>query len=171
MSDDPEVLTTTAAGLRIVRVSGEFDFDSAENLARALAPAPGDAPAGTVLDLSQVTFADSSFLHVLLRAAGEHRAAGTPLLLVRPSPPVARLLEVTDTTGSFTFVDSVTAAASAARAAPGGEHGEVRPVSGPPRRADGAGRREDDESEGGEHGGPRHRDEPCAPPHHRGGGA
>lgn len=168
MSDEPDVLVSTAAGVRIVRVGGEFDFDTAEALDRALTPAPGDAPAGTVLDLSQVAFADSSFLHVLLRAGERHRAAGVPLFAVQPSPAVVRLLEITDTARSFTFVASVTAAASAARAVPGGGGGW--PVPDPPRRADGAGRRADDGCGGGG-GGPRHRDEPCAPPHHRGGGA
>ncbi|WP_189530648.1 STAS domain-containing protein [Streptomyces roseolilacinus] len=124
MSDEPEVLTAVTAGVRIVRVSGEFDFDTAEELARALAPLPHDAPAGTVLDLSQVTFADSSFLHALLRAESQHRAAGVPLFLSQPNPSVLRLLEVTDTVRSFTLVDSVTAAASAARAMPADGHGE-----------------------------------------------
>ncbi|WP_349816473.1 STAS domain-containing protein [Streptomyces sp. MRC013] len=135
---------------------------------RALAPAPGDAPAGTVLDLSQVAFADSSFLHVLLRAGERRRAAGVPLFAVRPSPTVVRLPEITDTARSFTFVASVTAAASATRprAVPGGGW----PVPDPPRWADEAGRRADDGSGGGR-GGPRHRDEPCAPPRRRGGGA
>lgn len=124
MSDEPEVLTAVAAGVRIVRVSGEFDFDTAEEFARALTPLPHDAPAGTVLDLSQVTFADSSFLHVLLQAESQHRAAGIPLFLSQPNPSVVRLLEVTDTARSFTLVDSVSAAASAARAMPTDGHGD-----------------------------------------------
>ncbi|MCP9963519.1 STAS domain-containing protein [Streptomyces somaliensis] len=116
MSDETEVLVSTAAGVRIMRVGGEFDFGTAEDLDRALTPDPRGAAAGTVLDLSRVAFADSSFLHVLLRAEERHRAAGVPLLPTRPSPPVVRLLEITDSARSLTFLDSVTAAARAASA-------------------------------------------------------
>ncbi|MCP9946881.1 STAS domain-containing protein [Streptomyces somaliensis] len=167
MSDETEVLVSTAAGVRIMRVGGEFDFGTAEDLDRALTPDPRGAAAGTVLDLSRVAFADSSFLHVLLRAEERHRAAGVPLLPTRPSPPVVRLLEITDSARSLTFLDSVTAAARAASAGGGGG----RPVPTAPRRADEPGRRGEDGSEGEGQGGPRSRDEPCAPPHHRGGGA
>ncbi|MCQ0025526.1 STAS domain-containing protein [Streptomyces somaliensis DSM 40738] len=170
MSEETEVLVSTAAGVGIVRVGGGFDFGAAEDLDRALTPDPRGAAAGTVLDLSQVAFADSSFLHVLLRAEEGHRAAGVPLFPTRPSPPVVRLLKITDSARSLTLLDPVTAAAAAARSASAGGGGG-QPVPAAPRRADEPGRRGGDGSEGGGQGGPRSRDEPCAPPHHLGGGA
>ncbi|WP_228979437.1 STAS domain-containing protein [Streptomyces sp. DH12] len=118
MSQDPEVLTTVTGEVRVVRVGGEFDFDTAERLARAFDPVEGRATA-TVLDLSQVRFADSAFLHVLLQARARHREVGAPLVLAQPAACVVRLLQVTGTAGSFAVAGTVTAAVSAARGTPG----------------------------------------------------
>jgi anti-anti-sigma factor len=45
-----------------------------------------------VMDLSQVTFADSTLIKVLVRARGELTAAGGSLLLRNPSAQARRLL-------------------------------------------------------------------------------
>jgi anti-anti-sigma factor len=110
VSQDPEVLTTVTGEVRVVRVGGEFDFETAERLARAFDPVEGRATA---------TVADSAFLHVLLQARARHREAGAPLVLAQPAACVVRLLEVTGTAGSFAVADTVTAAVSAARGTPG----------------------------------------------------
>ncbi|WP_426361737.1 STAS domain-containing protein [Streptomyces sp. E-08] len=78
-------------------VSGELDVASATFLRTALLKAlEGCVEGGSVtLDLSQVTFCDSTGLNVLLRARrwalGEHRA----LTIRAASPQMSRLLELT----------------------------------------------------------------------------
>ncbi|MGW8065752.1 STAS domain-containing protein [Streptomyces ziwulingensis] len=116
MSEDQEVRTTLVDGVRVVSAGGEFDLDTIDALAQTLTHVPEDS-AGTVLDLADVAFADSAFLHLLLRAGHHHRTVGTPLVLARPSTAVARLLDVTDTARAFTLAPSVPAATAEIRAA------------------------------------------------------
>ena len=71
-----------------VKVSGEIDMSSATKLIDAVLKA---TPAS--LDLSGVTFIDSSGLHALIRL----RRARAELRIVALSPQVRRLLEITNT--------------------------------------------------------------------------
>ncbi|WP_369149132.1 STAS domain-containing protein [Streptomyces sp. R44] len=87
-------------GTARLQASGEFDVDSVECLRRALADAHRDGATRIRLDLASVTFGDSSFLHVLVRA---HSAFGT-LVLARPLPAhLRRLFDLTGTTKMFHF--------------------------------------------------------------------
>ncbi len=54
-----------------------------------------DGGARLVLDLSSVTFVDSMALAVLVSALKLARKEGGDLVLLRPTPPVRSLLEVT----------------------------------------------------------------------------
>ncbi|MEU5922061.1 STAS domain-containing protein, partial [Streptomyces sp. NPDC047141] len=56
-------------GTAILRASGEFDTDHVDCLTRALADARNDGATRIRLDLSGVTFGDSTFLNTLLRGA------------------------------------------------------------------------------------------------------
>lgn len=78
-----------------LRVSGELDMDGANELWLGLVSAiePG---AQLRLDLSGVTFMDSSALSAMLRASQERDIA-----IVDASPQVARLLELTRTGPRF----------------------------------------------------------------------
>jgi anti-anti-sigma factor len=116
MSEDQEVRTTLEGGIRVVSVSGEFDLETIDTLAHALARVP-EGSTGTVLDLAGVVFADSAFLHLLLQTRRDHGTVGTPLVLARPSTTVSRLLHVTDTADAFTVAPSVPAATAGIRAA------------------------------------------------------
>ncbi|MFQ6143131.1 STAS domain-containing protein [Streptomyces seoulensis] len=110
MNDEPEISETVLDGVRIVRVTGEFDSDGADDAARCFAvPAEGPAPA-TVVDLAEVSFADSSLLHTLLTARQRHEEAGVPFVLAAVSPLVRRLLELTDTARAFTQAPDLAAA-------------------------------------------------------------
>lgn len=110
VNDEAEISETVLDGVRIVRVTGEFDSDGADGAARCFAvPASGSARA-TVVDLAEVTFADSSLLHTLLTARLRHEEAGVPFVLAAVSPPVLRLLELTDTARVFTRAADLAAA-------------------------------------------------------------
>ncbi|WP_459754940.1 STAS domain-containing protein [Streptomyces sennicomposti] len=76
-------------GAWVVAARGSFDMQSVGPLANALDTAAGKC-SKVVLDASGVTFADSSFLNVLIQA---HQA--TTLRLVSPPRQLRRLCEIT----------------------------------------------------------------------------
>ncbi|MFE3743649.1 STAS domain-containing protein [Streptomyces sp. NPDC059134] len=78
----------------LVQVSGELDCDTGPDLFAALAPL---AHRCVDVDLSQVPFMDSTGLNLLLSQRRASRRAGGDLSLLRCSPPVRRVLDVTRT--------------------------------------------------------------------------
>jgi anti-sigma B factor antagonist len=80
----------------VVVVAGDVDLGTApdfeDELARAVEEHLGTA---LVIDLSAVTFIDSTGLNSLVRAFERQRLAGSALALVTDDPRVAMMLEVT----------------------------------------------------------------------------
>ena len=74
-----------------LRLEGDIDLAAADQLTEALGEATGSGI--TVVDVSDVTFLDSTGLHVLLSAANALNGQG-PLILRRPSPAVTRILDL-----------------------------------------------------------------------------
>ena len=99
-----------ADGLVVLALEGEFDLAAAPDMREQLERAHADAARGVVLDLAEVTFLDSSALRELLRADAALRTRGAQLLLVAVPAPVARLLELTRTTGMLTVAPTLAAA-------------------------------------------------------------
>lgn len=62
-------------------------------------------PRALILDLSEVTFMDSTGLGTLLRIANECPSRGIRLTVRSPTAQVIRLMQVTGTTGIFTIVE------------------------------------------------------------------
>ncbi|MFD7027874.1 STAS domain-containing protein [Streptomyces sp. NPDC059917] len=91
--------------VRVITCIGEFDQDTLEPFRRAVAQATADpAPRMIVLDISQITFADSSMLNEMLRL----RHTGRPLVLAGPLPQrLARLFELTAADQVFTITASL----------------------------------------------------------------
>lgn len=79
----------------VARVSGEIDMDDATDLREELTAALTASPSGLDVDLTAVTFCDSSGLHVLLDLNRLALDAGKSLVLTSLSRPVARLLSLT----------------------------------------------------------------------------
>lgn len=75
-------------------VVGEIDASTAPTLEKAFDDLP-DGNGRVVLDLSDVSFIDSSGLRVLIALARRADEEGRPVVLDRPSPAVARLLDIT----------------------------------------------------------------------------
>ncbi|MFD3872249.1 STAS domain-containing protein [Streptomyces sp. NPDC058623] len=98
-----------ADGVRVVVCVGEFDADTVRPLDVAAHEALDDpAVRRLVLDVSTVTFADSSVLYVLLRTCRSGR-----LVLAGPVPSrLERLFDMTGVASLFTVVDGVEAARS-----------------------------------------------------------
>ena len=72
-------------------LSGEVDAHTAPMLAAAMATLP---PGVVKVDMMGVSFMDSSGLRVLMEATTRAREAGGDLVVARPSPAVARLVEI-----------------------------------------------------------------------------
>jgi anti-anti-sigma factor len=97
VADNPPLqIEHTTTGRRVI---GEIDAHTADVLRAQLLP---DADGDDVrIDLSAVTFIDSSGLRVLLEAHRTLQQAGRRLVLVAPSRHVVRLFEVTGLTGAL----------------------------------------------------------------------
>ncbi|AUG75315.1 hypothetical protein CFP65_0343 [Kitasatospora sp. MMS16-BH015] len=97
-----------------VLARGELDWENADEFARRIRAACGRSPRLLTVDLSAVTFADSSVLHTLFEAHRQLAATGGRLLIAGPlHPSVQRLFEVSATIGHFHFAPPVEQAADA----------------------------------------------------------
>ncbi len=90
-----QITERTEAGARVVVLSGEADLDTVQPLRVVLQDAAAHADP-LVLDLSEVSFADSTMINVLLLAHGE---LGVRLRLASPSEFVRRLFALTGLEG------------------------------------------------------------------------
>ncbi|GGW09510.1 anti-sigma factor antagonist [Streptomyces capoamus] len=100
MSGDPDTsvdvrVRTTAPGRRLVTVTGHVDLHTAHRLADAVQPLVDGGHDMVLVDLSGVTFLDSTGLTCLITAHRTARSTGARLALVAPSPPVLRMLQIT----------------------------------------------------------------------------
>ncbi|MCU1504074.1 MAG: anti-sigma factor antagonist [Ilumatobacteraceae bacterium] len=86
-------------GVAIVYAAGEIDLDSAPRLSTVLAQVAMNST-HVAVDMSEVTFIDSSGLKVLIAAHDACAASGT-LTLTRPRRQACRLLELTGTLALF----------------------------------------------------------------------
>lgn len=80
----------------IIALAGEFDLAMAEPVQEVLTRAMGELPDRLIVDLSKLTFIDSSGLQVIVDAYTRCRD-GEPTLTIRPGPPnVQRVFELTN---------------------------------------------------------------------------
>ncbi|SCK11657.1 anti-anti-sigma factor [Streptomyces sp. WMMB 714] len=97
-------------GTELLTLSGDLDLDVVEEIVPVLEAALAAQSGGLVIDLSGVTFADSSALNMLLRTH-----ARTKLYLGGPLQPVVRrLFEITGIESVLNLHDSAAAALEAA---------------------------------------------------------
>jgi len=98
MSDTRMQLVEVAPGE--FKVSGEVDAHSAESFGTALTTV-GDQTTAVMVDMSDVTFMDSSGLRVLVEAQQRAESGGPSLVLRSPSRQITRLLDLTGLTENF----------------------------------------------------------------------
>jgi anti-sigma B factor antagonist len=89
----------------VVVLEGEFDLASVAAAEERIAAAERDDPAELVIDVSRVTFMDSSGLRVLLAAHQRAQENRRGFALVRGSESVDRLLKVTGLAGRMRLLD------------------------------------------------------------------
>ncbi|MEU8434467.1 STAS domain-containing protein [Streptomyces sp. NPDC029216] len=87
----------------VARLCGEIDLEDARGLREDLVTALRASRTGLDLDLSAVTFCDSSGLHLLLDLNRLATETGRTLVLTVLSRPVARLIQLTQTERVFTI--------------------------------------------------------------------
>jgi anti-sigma B factor antagonist len=96
-SEPLELSTRTGAGdVLVVAPSGELDLRSVDALADVLRDAH-DRGQPVELDLSALSFMDSTGLSLLIETAQDAKAHGWPLRIRDPSEPVAHVIEMTRT--------------------------------------------------------------------------
>ena len=104
---NPDLLRVTVEPLEdglLIRAVGEVDLSTADALRRELEAARVEADT-VLLDLSDVTFIDSTGLHLLLEASHSSAVTDWSFFVVRPSEQVRRLIELSGTADLFTLVD------------------------------------------------------------------
>jgi anti-anti-sigma factor len=88
--------TAVAAGETgpVVHLVGEADLTSAARLSALLTAQLSDGTRQLTIDMSGLRFADSALVRALVLTARALRERGGSLLLLRPQPQVARVLEL-----------------------------------------------------------------------------
>jgi anti-anti-sigma factor len=97
----------------LIVASGEIDIAATPRLSTVLAVAAARPGGRLVLDLSEVSFIDSTALGTILKAAAQLDESGTLLAVVVPEGPVRRLLEMTNLTQRFRLFGTRDAALAA----------------------------------------------------------
>ena len=94
-------------GSREIAVRGSLDVSNAAEMRTAIIDSILRRCQRLYLDLSRVTFLDSTGLRVLARANKLCRLEGVDLRLVRPSVAVRRVLDITLLTPVFNIVEHI----------------------------------------------------------------
>ena len=98
-----EVETVPSDGAADLRLVGELDLGTACHLREALRRAHDECTATLVVDLSALTFIDSTGLHELVVAQKRQRANGGEIVLQGPTPQTRRVLEIVGLDQLFTI--------------------------------------------------------------------
>ena len=91
--------------LHIVRLEGELDLATAEELERELLRVESTDALAIVLDLSTLEFIDSTGVRVLIQADARSRANSDRLALLRGPRAVQRVFELTGILDRLPFAD------------------------------------------------------------------
>jgi anti-sigma B factor antagonist len=108
-----ETKATRIGGAHAIAVIGELDLETAPQLSEQVELAVWSTVGAFVLDLSGVTFLDSSGLHALLRARAYLAREDRALVLVCPNGPARRVLDLASVLDTFVVYPSAEAAADA----------------------------------------------------------
>ncbi|HWD52036.1 MAG TPA: STAS domain-containing protein [Acidimicrobiales bacterium] len=102
-----EIAETRLDGVSVLTVTGEIDMATAPDLRERLVALEADRISAIVVDLTGVSFIDSTALGVLVGAYRRQEEAGGTLKLVVTEPRVRKVLEITDLTSVFPVFTSV----------------------------------------------------------------
>jgi len=97
-------------GIVVMEVEGEVDAEHAPNLKRALIKAKESVEKGLVMDLTKVSFIDSTGLGVLISLMRQMKEQGSELRLTGMQDEVRSIFEITRLYKVFSLSESVEAA-------------------------------------------------------------
>lgn len=100
-------------GVGVVRLTGEVDMYTAPQLKESMLGLIDGGAAKVVIDLSGVTFIDSTALGVLIGGVRRLHAAGGAMALVVATRPVGRVLSITGLDRVFAIHDTLEDAVAA----------------------------------------------------------
>ena len=96
--------TTVAGNTGTLNMSGRFDFNVQRDFKEAYDPLLKNSAVGNIdINLSAVTYLDSSALGMLLMLRERATAAGKTLKLSRPNASVSQILEIANFSKLFTI--------------------------------------------------------------------
>jgi anti-sigma B factor antagonist len=98
-----ELTVSERDGEAVVRAAGELDVNTAPELREQLARLVSEGTRQIVVDLTDVSFVDSTALSVLVSALKRLRQADGDLQLASPNASVRRVFEITGLTRLFTI--------------------------------------------------------------------
>ena len=104
-----DVETEDRNGLVHVALKGELDLSTVAKVQDELRRVEADEPAVVVLDLSRLTFLDSTGLRCLVTADERARDAGRRVVIVRGPEPVQRVFTITRLEERLEMVDDASA--------------------------------------------------------------
>ena len=104
-----DIETGDKDGVVHVALRGELDLSSVNKVQEELRRVEADAPAVVVLDLSKLTFLDSTGLRCLVTADQRARDDGRRVVLVRGPDPVQRVFSITRLEERLEMVDDASA--------------------------------------------------------------
>ena len=91
--------------LHVINLSGELDLATVDVVKRELERVEATDVQSIILDLSGLTFMDSTGIRLLLSAEARSRADSNRLTLLRGPPAIQRVLEVTGVVKYLPFAD------------------------------------------------------------------
>lgn len=106
-----EISDRTIGAVPVAAVTGEIDVATAPALRERLQQLVGESAPTVVVDLSGVSFLDSTALGVLVGAHKRCREAGGQLRLVITEPRILKVFEITGLTEIFPIYETADEAA------------------------------------------------------------
>jgi anti-anti-sigma factor len=100
-----DVMTEDRDGLVHVALVGELDLSTVAKVQEELRRIEASAPATLVVDLSKLTFLDSTGLRCIVTADERARAEGRRIVIVRGPDPVQRVFAITRLEERLEMVD------------------------------------------------------------------
>ncbi len=100
-----EIAVSESGGVRLLRLTGEFDLAGVDQFERLLTADQTTEAATFVLDMRGLTFIDSSGLRALIMADQRVRAEGGRFIVVRGPDRVNEVLEMTGVAQRIELVD------------------------------------------------------------------
>jgi anti-sigma B factor antagonist len=107
-SEQLKLEVTESSGSAVVTIAGEIDVASAPSLSRCLGQCMDEGCTDIRLEMSGVSFMDSSGIKALLAARGQLEEVDGKLTLSNPSRTVLRVLDVTGLNSVFAITGGQT---------------------------------------------------------------